>query len=196
MKHSSTIRPGAMLERLALAEELLSDPELTLLSRPDAWSTLDVDYEEPRVERLWLPFDPDRRLLGEGDHRLYGHRIHPCRSEAGQAPRRALRHRHSWPSAVRVLSGSYRMDTGSDFDDETWASVGATVELHAGSRYEMTEPGAWHSVEPIGGPSLSLMVSGPPWEAKGPSPSRSMSPLPDAARREILDLLRVTLGLG
>ena len=42
-----------------------------------------------------------------------------------------------------------------------------TVELAAGSFYDMPSPFTWHDVNPIGGPSISLMLTGRPfWDDK------------------------------
>ena len=71
----------------AILPELLKDEFL--------WSTVDVDYETPRVERVWTQVGPMRINL---------HRIHPCKE--------ALMHPHPWPSAVAVVHGEYEMGVG------------------------------------------------------------------------------------
>jgi hypothetical protein len=121
----------------------------TLLKDPELWTSVDVNYEPPRVERIWCPFG--------NDFRLFLHRIHPCEQ--------ALYHPHPWPSAIKVLSGVYEMRVGYG-DAETEPRTAATVLLTAGSSYEMVEPNGWHSVRPINMPSLSIMVTGRPWEVK------------------------------
>lgn len=40
-----------------------------LLTKPEIWNTLDIDYFPPRVERVWTQFDEN--------HRLFIHVIHP-----------------------------------------------------------------------------------------------------------------------
>lgn len=110
----------------------------------DSWESLDVDYEPPRVERLW-------RQVGE--YRIYLHRIHPCEE--------ALYHPHPWPNAVMILSGKYEMVLGGA--DAVTDLVGRLV-LTEGSMYERTNPLGWHYVRPLEGPSLSIMVTGKPWD--------------------------------
>lgn len=127
-----------MLERL---EDIRLRLPALLAEGVDAWESLDIDYELPRVERLW------RQVEGL---RVYLHKIHPCKT--------ALNHPHPWPSAVEILSGDYEM--GLSLGD---AEVSRMV-LASGSRYEMVNPHGWHYVRPFGPPSLSLMVTAPPWD--------------------------------
>src|SRR5690349_2249699 len=71
----------------------------TLLKDESGWKTLFINYHPPFVERLWRPF-------GE-EYRLFLHCIHPCTEE------QALFHPHPWPSAMRVLEGTYWMKIGA-----------------------------------------------------------------------------------
>ncbi len=64
---------GEMLEVLARAERALAGIDVGLLDDPDGWNTLDVDYEPPRVERLWREFE-NGRLYHE---RCVAHRARP-----------------------------------------------------------------------------------------------------------------------
>lgn len=107
----------------------------------DSWQSLDVDYEPPRVERVWIQ---------HGDFRVNLHRIHPCD--------KALYHPHPWPSAVYVLSGQYEMAVGTS-NTEASRQI-----LTSGSMYEMLDPHGWHSVRPLGRPSLSLMLTWTPFD--------------------------------
>ncbi len=160
MEQGSLIR---MLGRAGKALQELFDDEA-------GWQSLDVDYEPPRVERLWRPY--------ESDHRLYLHRIHPCEQ--------ALFHPHPWPSAILLLSGRYEMGIGYGAGN-TPPPIAATTILAPGTMYEMLDPDGWHYVRPLGGPSLSLMVTGPRWErwSPGPSTDKVLQPLTDDARKAL-----------
>jgi hypothetical protein len=57
--------------------------------------------------------------------------------------------------------------------------------------YEMTDPDAWHSVRPIGGPAITVMISGPPWGRPSPKSDRPLSPLAPEEVEEMLALFRV-----
>ena len=138
---------------------------------PTGWNTLDIMYEPPRVERLWRQIDDEVRV--------FLHRIHPCD--------KALFHPHPWPSAVHVLSGSYWMEIGFGAG-QVEPRRAATTILEAGSRYEMVDPDGWHSVRPVGAPSLSVMVTARPWKRWSPKPNVTLSGLPDATRDELLTL--------
>lgn len=137
--------PGSLLR--VLDNYWYELPEL-LDEHSSVWRTLDVDYEPPRVERLWRQLGPYRLML---------HRIHPCE--------KALFHPHPWPSAVRVVSGRYEMGVsqGHVLLNEHQPEV-ARLILTAGSQYEMVHPLAWHYVRPLDEPSLSVMVTGKPWD--------------------------------
>lgn len=149
--------------------------ELALAALPDmpgGWGSLDVDYEPPRVERAWRDLDNGLRL--------YLHRIHPCE--------RALYHPHPWPSSVKILSGSYEMGIGYGHGVDPPPRA-ATVILGAGASYEMLDPDGWHYVRPIGGPSLSVMITGAPWSRRHPGekkPKKGLRPLETEALRQLV----------
>lgn len=81
-----------------------------------------------------------------------------------------------------MISGAYAMKIG------TASTFAGTVVLTPFSFYEMTDPDGWHSVEPMGGPSCSVMVTGRPYpcprsadvvpsEKQGPIPAERVSAL-------------------
>jgi hypothetical protein len=130
------------------------------------------------VERLWTN-------VADG-MRLNLHRIHPCV--------KALLHPHPWPSAVVIGDGIYEMETGYSSSDTASPVIVATMLLSAGSGYEMIHPHGWHSVRPIGGPSLSVMLTGKPWETPGLShPGKDVKhpSLTQIALRDLLYAFRV-----
>lgn len=129
-----------MLDYLMEVENSILRP---MLANLDGWNRKLVTYEKPTVERLWRQ---------HGENRIYIHRIHPCKE--GQA----FMHRHPWPSAMRIYSGRYMMSVS---DDVVGAFAGTRIVLGPECCYEMTWPECAHSVRPIGGPVLSLMVTGP-----------------------------------
>lgn len=106
-----------------------------------SWQTLDVDYESPRVERIWFPHK---------DYRVNLHRIHPCES--------ALYHPHPWPSAIYLLSGSYISVMGTDNIRVS------TQRLVEGSAYVMNDPEGWHIVRPEEHPALTVMLTWQPYD--------------------------------
>lgn len=115
-----------------------------LLEPINSWNGMYVSYEHPHVRRLWKQ---------DGENRIYLHHIEAC--EPGQE----LWHKHPWPSAMRILSGQYLMELG--LDTGLNEQVAATLQLSAGDEYEMVNPDAMHSVRPVDGRVLSLMVTGP-----------------------------------
>jgi hypothetical protein len=173
------MNPGEMTEIGRNAEcslrELLDSPH-------EMWESLDVDYEPPHVERVWCT------LM---DLRVSLHRIHPCE--------KALYHPHPWPAWVRILTGNYEMGIAYGTDRENLHEV-ARTRLWSDSEYEMVHPHGWHYVRPIGGFSLSLMVTAPPWKGALPNEdfggSADLGPLDQEDKLEILNAFRSLLGFG
>lgn len=156
-----------MIEYLLDVEKRL--PEL--LKSMDGWATRFVTYERPHVERLFRQ---------DGDNRIYLHRIHKCK------PTEAFLHVHPWPSAMRVVQGFYRMKVGVDVNTAEDGLGGyrsdqrgqgfvhaANLVIGEGSLYEMTNSDAMHSVAPLTDTTLSLMVTGRPWERSTDSSKRN-----------------------
>ena len=156
-----------MLDVLARLEQALP----AMLRDESIWHSLYVDYHPPTVERLWTPWRAYRAFL---------HRIHPC------ARQQALFHPHPWPSAMRVLEGEYEMAVGfgPGMDEPP---VAALMVSRGDFRYEMTHPDSWHYVRPLGRPTLSLMVTGKPWDREAP---RSTTPLRRLQPEQVAELLR------
>jgi len=145
-----------------------------MLASSEGWSSLDVDYHPPRVERVFRD---------DGAHRISLHVIHPCERHE------SLFHPHPWPSAIRVLSGAYEMTVGAGKGESPPPEV-LTVVAHEGFEYEMTHPDGWHRVRPIGAPSLSVMVTGRPWVRSSPRSEAPLGPLSSERVDEILARFR------
>jgi hypothetical protein len=160
----------AVLDILAAVEKELP----RLLLDEAAWNGLFIDYHAPTVERLWLPW---------GKYRVLLHRIYPC------APGEALFHAHPWPSAMRVLAGEHEMAVGHGKGEDP-PPVAALMIAKGDFRYEMTDPDAWHDVRPLGAPTLSVMVTGQPWDRPSPRSSKPLVLLTDSQRAELFRLFR------
>lgn len=165
---------GDYLHRLHTAERLLPD----LLDDRSHWKGLDVLYHAPRVERVWMQF-------AGGPMRISLHVIH----KAGHDE--CLYHPHPWPSAMRIVHGGYEMGIGYGSGVEAPPEA-CRVILTAGSEYEMANPDGWHFVCPTSPISLSLMVSGMPWNREMPvEPDKAeLPPLSDERIHQILELFK------
>ena len=159
-----------MLDVLAQLEESLP----AMLGDEGLWHSLYVDYHPPIVERLWAHWR---------DYRVFLHRIHPCARE------QALFHPHPWPSAMRVLEGEYEMAVGfgAGMDEPP---IAALMVSRGDFRYEMTHPDSWHYVRPLGAPTLSVMVTGKPWDRESPKSGKALRPLRAEQVVELLGLFR------
>lgn len=135
-----------LLNALVDCEQVL--PEL--LQDEDAWQSLWIDYHPPIVERVWRQ---------HGNFRIYLHRIY--RAE----PDDVLFHPHPWPSAMRVLEGQYEMAVGYGEGPQP-PPVMMRLILGPNDVYEMNHPHGWHSVRPVTETTLSLMVTGTPWQQR------------------------------
>lgn len=140
-----------------------------------AWKSSFINYEKPHVERVWRPI---------GQQRLSLHRIHSC------SPTESLFHPHSWPSAMRIISGAYEMCIGHGAGSEP-PKISTRIILHSGCVYEMTDPDEWHSVRPLTESSYSVMLSGMPWNRSAPKSSTPLSPLTDAQRFDLFYTCRI-----
>ncbi len=165
-----------MLDVLAKAEMEIRP----LLDRAEDWHSIDVDYHDPRVERVWRQW---------GEHRISLHVIHPCKGNEDP-----LFHPHPWPSAMVVIDGVYEMTVGYSETQEPPAVACKMVastslgQRTCAFRYEMTEPHGWHAVRPLGGCCWTMMVSGRPWgRAPVEVPTKKLVPLEPVRVEEILD---------
>jgi hypothetical protein len=137
-----------------MIEELLHilHTRADLFEDQSRWSSLDVDYYPPRVERVWTKLSDDRRL--------YIHVIHPTTVPC-------LFHKHRWPAAFVMLDGGYEMGLARCEDEisteEAWKlPVISRYMIMKGSAYEMLDTHALHYVKPLGNTtSMSLMLTGP-----------------------------------
>jgi hypothetical protein len=150
-----------------------------LLTNPEIWNTLDVDYFPPRVERLWTQYDDEQRL--------FIHLIHPTDEPC-------LFHKHRWPASFKMIDGSYEMgitycqDEVSS-EDAYKLPVMAKFILGPGSYYQMTETHTLHYVKPLCGISTSLMLTGPLYpeaEFRKEVLDRKLEPLSDFRKMTIL----------
>jgi hypothetical protein len=151
-----------------------------LLQDGERWQSLYVDYHPPTVERLWSRW---------GEYRVFLHRIHPC------GPGEALFHPHPWPSAMRVLDGEYEMAVGFG-PGMGEPPVAALMVARGDFRYAMTHPDAWHYVRPLGAPTLSVMVTGKPWERESHRSTKALAPLRPEQAAELLRLFRARYPLA
>jgi hypothetical protein len=163
-------REQSMRALLATAEEELPK----LLRDGQMWNSMYVEYHKPYVERLWRP-------LREG--RVYLHKVHTCGAEE------ALFHPHPWPSAMKILRGGYEMGMGHGSGNVA-PPISVTVQLEAGSIYEMAHPDGWHYVRPIGEANFSVMVSGMPWKRGSPKGEGVSRPLTAAQEQELLEFFK------
>lgn len=154
--------------------------ECELLKDAKAWNTVDIDYERPRVERLWRPWR---------DFRLNLHCLHHCK------PGEALFHPHPWPSIMRVIWGKYEMDVGFGSGD-TPPPVAMQLVLGINSVYSMLHPDTWHSVRPLNEDGtryvFSFMLTGQPWDRTSPKPGKKtvLQGLSDHRRGVMLELFK------
>jgi hypothetical protein len=165
-----------MLDVLSQLEQALP----AMLLDESLWRSLYVDYHPPTVERLWAHWR---------EYRAFLHRIHPCERE------QALFHPHPWPSAMRVLEGEYEMAVGFG-PGMAEPPIAALMVSRGDFRYEMTHPDSWHYVRRLGGPTLSVMVTGKPWDRESHKSERPLRPLRAEQVAELLRLFRARYPSG
>lgn len=112
---------------------------LEALEYPERWKGLEIRYEFPHVDRIWVDLDD----------RICFHKIYPIPN--GQ---RAFFHPHPWSSDIYVLKKAYWMVVGysenlESVEAKIQPSIAIRLLLPAGSMYVMDNPCTWHAVEPI-----------------------------------------------
>lgn len=154
-----------------------------LLKYPNVWKTLDVDYFPPRVERLYTIWN---------GYRIHLHVIHPTDQPC-------LMHKHRWPSAMKLLKGSYEM--GLAYWTHEIAAKNAFIIpilskllLTAGSYYEMTQTDTLHYVKPTGEPSYSIMITcdlyPEAYKLRQEQVTKELQPLSNPRKIEILNIFK------
>lgn len=149
-----------MIDKLKQIEDRLL---LNLLTKPDEWKTLLIDYHPPVVERCWAQI---------GNYRIYLHFIHKCTAE------QALFHPHPWPSAMHVLTGKYEMGLGFGPGLEVPEKMCTVLLENGGAYYDMTHIDGWHYVRPVDDTCATIMLAGKLWDREqpeGPEGLKSLS---------------------
>ena len=118
-----------------------------LLDDPTLWDSLVINLRKPHTYRAFCKIGANRICL---------HRFEPCSQEE------AFFHPHPWPGAFILMQGSYRMKVGYSVNRQEKPDVAIDLILTKGSKYSMTNPLAWHSVQPLE-TCYSVMVNGEPW---------------------------------
>jgi hypothetical protein len=156
-----------MIDKLKQIEDKLM---LNLLSQPNLWNTLLVDYHPPMVERLWTQV---------GNYRISLHFIHACESKD------ALFHPHPWPSAIHVIHGSYEMGLGFGSGNEAPEKMCTILVPQGGIYYDMTHIDGWHYVRPVKSVCSTVMLTGEPWARESPKSDHPLKSL-DLGRKLIM----------
>lgn len=131
-------------EMLNILDDLLGELP-SLLSNKNEWSSLNINDETPRTERIWRQC---------GNVRINLHRIFP-------SEQKTFFHPHPWPCSMIILKGKYEMALGYG---NKKPPIISTCILNEGSKYEMINRNAWHYVRPLKEQVYSVMISGTPWK--------------------------------
>jgi hypothetical protein len=116
------------------------------------WDSLIINRRKPFTYRAFFIFEDGAYK----NIRVCLHRFDPCDESD------AFFHPHPWPSAMKVLAGSYKMKLGYSQTLTSKPEFMMEEVLAAGSTYSMTEPKCWHSVQPLSD-CFSVMINGQPW---------------------------------
>ena len=158
-----------MLDVLAQLEQALP----AMLMDESIWQSLYVDYHPPIVERLWTRWREYRAsctesILASASRLCSTLILGPplCASSTGNTRWQSVLVQGclSRPSPLSWFRGDFR--------------------------YEMTHPDSWHYVRPLGAPTLSLMVTGKPWDRESHKSGKPLQPLRTEQVAELLRLFR------
>lgn len=114
--------------------------------RERVWGSLLINRRKPHTHRAFF-------LKGEGEFRVCLHRFDPC------GPEDAFKHPHPWPAAFVVVGGSYRHWIGRSNNRFDPPVPVLDSVMKPGSKYEITHPLTWHSVQPLE-TAYTIMVNG------------------------------------
>lgn len=174
-----------MIQKLFEVEDQIPEilKDLQQRIKPEDLNTMLIDYHEPFVHRIWFQYDQK--------HRVYLHKIFPSSSSEA-----SLYHPHPWISAVRIIKGTYEMGIGHSETDEA-PVTDCKMLLGPNTVYEMTEPNGWHYVNPIDGPTYSLMVTGELNDRKMPiEPNKKFVKLNNEQIADIFDAFDSYYSIG
>lgn len=121
-----------------------------LLYTVNDWKSLIINRRKPFTYRVFKQF---------GDYRVCLHKFEGCDEHE------AFLHPHPWPGAFCIIHGKYMMNVGYSVDLVQKPHMVYRQLQVTGSRYEIVEPKAWHSVIPVGGEVYTVMLNGKPWES-------------------------------
>lgn len=117
------------------------------MKQEDKWESLVINRRKPYTYRAFYQ---------NGDYRICLHRFESCDEHE------AFYHPHPWPGAFLILSGSYQMKIGYSADRFSKPEPVAEFLMNEGSRYEISNPLSWHTVQPESA-VYTIMVNGLPW---------------------------------
>lgn len=152
-----------------------SKKDLPFLIEQTDWDTKFVDYDKPFVQRMY------RRIV---ENRMSIHSILQCSQEE------AYFHAHDYASAMMIFDGIYRMAIGYKTNKED-PKIDDVVTLYPGEVYYMDDPNQFHSVFPTTKKTLTMMVTGKPWELPfKPTATKVLGPLDIQTVEEMRQNLR------
>lgn len=124
-------------------------PQLLFTAKREDWKSLIINRRKPHTYRVFRQF---------GNYRVCLHKFEGCDEHE------SFLHPHPWPGAFCIIHGKYLMNVGYSVDLVQKPHFVYRQLQVTGSRYEIVEPKAWHSVTPLGGEVYTLMLNGVPWE--------------------------------
>lgn len=120
----------------------------SLLDDPARWDSLVINRRKPVTERIFTQV---------GEYRVCLHRFDICDTTE------SFVHPHSWPMAVKLLTGCYKMKIGTAASKIGQPTAYSELILPSGSMYAMTDPLVFHSVTPLE-VTHTVMVNGPSFD--------------------------------
>jgi len=174
--------------------------------KKENWKSVDINYHDPRVERVWTTIKHEDRNI-----RVHLHVIHLAKDS-----KNCLYHKHRWPAVMKQIKGSYEMGitySESEISSEEAHQLPNLVRfiLNEGSYYEMNHTDCLHYVRPLitkrkengfkaEDYSLSIMLTEenemfPEATFRKESAPLSLRPLPDDRIEYILGMFHIQIML-
>lgn len=136
---------------LEVLNDIIKNKLIGFIQDKDGWDSLVINRRKPYTYRAFYQY---------GEYRVCLHRFEQC------DPQEAFPHPHAWPAAFRILEGEYMMNIWEAPTLMVPPIGRPTVKLHltTGSSYEMVNPKAWHTIQPLK-ECYTVMVNGAPYPA-------------------------------
>lgn len=165
-------------------QKLLSDPHFhMMLNHSILWDSLIINRRKPYTYRVFTQYK---------DLRICLHEFEDCTNTE------SFVHPHAWPAAFTVLEGGYNLKIGQSKNTLDTPENWHTLNIMAGSSYEMIDPLEWHAITPFE-KTTTIMINGPkyttPHSAVRTTKGKDLEKIKEKDKEKFLKRIKNLLGI-